>query len=627
MNPLDIFKFLKPDFSDLLQATFFFVMLGMLMFTIFFVHISTSPRSWEKKWNRASHSKTGTSQGLEQGGITDLFHIVATRSEKLAEIMPGMLLIVGLLGTFIGLGLALDKASFILGANNAMDAAGAADGLQNMLGMLKGLGTKFKTSTWGITGFILMKIWSEITQFEENRLAWVIGKVKKEADERNSRTTAAEEEKWKKFVQLGSAMTSKLATTFENGIEKSLQAANFNNRELLEKSAFLFTAQTTALNDQQNQIQQKNANTFQEIISNQQGIYSLFHKQAHTLLQNSNEQNDRTRELLNTVVKQQINIAQTNTSTLNGLFTTHIGSLSEKIHNMADASQKTNAAMQDFTNNTQKVVSNMDSAAQRMASGADNVGTAAKDLLGAVGKFEQQFTEVLNNVRTDLGKAISEMSTQASQTLEMGSTKLSDATIQISQSLEQLSADVTGTMKEVQDSIKEALNIQKQASVQFINSSTELREGIHEITAKFENLTSPIEDGLAAISKSNVQLKTAVSGITDGLKSGQEINTNISSLNENISQTNEIFKSTATPLQKIQSQLISIENHISSRPTAEKGITHAINNHLNSSLTPLNKIHELLQDLHTDSTMKSIQKQKIAGSTKNPPLLPEGHKS
>ena len=160
MNPLDILNFLRPEFSDLLQASFFGVMLTMLLLTVISVSITASARAWEKKWNHASNSKSGVSQGIEQGGVTDLFHIVATRPEKLAEVMPGMLLIVGLLGTFIGLGLALDKASSILGASNAMDAAGAADGLQNMLGMLKGLGTKFKTSTWGIAGFILMKVWS-----------------------------------------------------------------------------------------------------------------------------------------------------------------------------------------------------------------------------------------------------------------------------------------------------------------------------------------------------------------------------------------------------------------------------------------------------------------------------------
>ena len=627
MKTLEIFEFLKPDFSDLLQASFFLVMLSMLLFTIIFVHASASPRSWEKKWSRASHSKNGTLQGLEQGGVTDLFHIVATRAEKLAEVMPGMLLIVGLLGTFIGLGLALDKASSILGASSAIDAAGSADSLQNMLGMLKGLGTKFKTSTWGITGFILMKVWSEITQFEENRLAWVIGKAKKEADERKNLLAATEDEKWKRSIELGSTITSKLATAFEGSIQKSIQTANQNNRELMANSADYFSRQTNELNEHRNKIALANTGALGEICANQQATIKLLETNSHNLLESINSQSHLIHGLLETQLKKQTEISRKTTNQFRELIETNFSYFGEKIQNMTDASQQTNAAMQDFTNNTQKVVSNMDSAAQRMAAGADNVGTAAQDLLSAVGKFEKQFTEVLNNVRTDLGNAISEMSTQASQTLEMGSTKLSDATIQISQSLEQLSADVTGTMTEVQDSIKEALNIQKQASVQFITSSQELREGIHDITTKFENLTTPIEDGLAAISKSNVQLKTAVTGITDGLNSGKEINVNLTNLGEKILQTNKIFLKMNTPLREIQNQISSIEVHISNRPAIEKEIANVINEHLTPSLAPLNEIQKLLGDLKSNLTNQSERRSLIplprAATPLNSSITPE----
>ena len=85
MTPLDILTFLTPDFSDLLQACFFGVMLCMLVLTVVAVHLSASERAWEKKWKQASNSKSGITQGIEQGGVTDLFHIVATRSEKLAR--------------------------------------------------------------------------------------------------------------------------------------------------------------------------------------------------------------------------------------------------------------------------------------------------------------------------------------------------------------------------------------------------------------------------------------------------------------------------------------------------------------------------------------------------------------
>lgn len=63
----------------------------------------------------------------------------------MAEIMPGILLILGLLGTFLGLSMALNKASSIL--IDANSAAGMDSAMSNLMGMMEGLGTKFKTST------------------------------------------------------------------------------------------------------------------------------------------------------------------------------------------------------------------------------------------------------------------------------------------------------------------------------------------------------------------------------------------------------------------------------------------------------------------------------------------------
>lgn len=624
MNPLDILKFLTPDFSDLLQASFFGVMLAMLSLTVLSVSITAAPRAWEKKWNHASNAKSSVSQGIDQGSVTDLFHIVATRPEKLAEVMPGMLLIVGLLGTFIGLGLALDKASSILGASSAMDAAGAADGLQNMLSMLKGLGTKFKTSTWGIAGFILMKVWSEVTQFEEKRLAWVIGKVKKETEVRNALLVEAEKEKWKKLVQLGSTMTSELATAFEKGIEKTLQAASQNNRELVTKNAESLAAQTAALSEQQNQIAQNNANTMREMIAGQAAVVAWLDSQALTAQQIANERSKRAEVQLTALHQQQATLAQQNMHTMTELFanqtkalneqhsedmrenTRLIELLGENMQRVADASQQTNAAMQDFTGNTQTVVSNMDSAAQRMATGADNVGTAAQDLLGAVSKFEQQFTEVLDNVRTDLGQAISEMSLQATQTLEIGSQKLSDSTIQISKSLEKLSNDVTETMTDVRESIESALQIQRNASEEIIASSKDFREGIHEITGNIEKLATPIENGLAAISKSNVQMKTAISKAEACLESTEKTNENISELIEKIahfgdtSQTKEKITKSLEPLKEIQTLLNDVCNHLSNRPTTEAGVAREIKENITGALMPLKNIQSLLTEMHSN---------------------------
>jgi hypothetical protein len=109
MNPSEILGFLLPQLNDPLQMVFLAIILLMMGVTIISAHRSAHPTSWEKKWNRGAPDNSSNALDIEHGSVTDLWHAVATAPEKLAEIMPGMLLVIGLLGTFLGLGLALNR--------------------------------------------------------------------------------------------------------------------------------------------------------------------------------------------------------------------------------------------------------------------------------------------------------------------------------------------------------------------------------------------------------------------------------------------------------------------------------------------------------------------------------------
>ena len=132
MNFDAVLNFLIPDLSDPLQVTFLFLILFMMSFTIISAHVIAKPKSWEVKWNRGTPNKPSDNIEIEHGSVTDLWNAVATAPEKLVELMPSLLLVVGLLGTFLGLGMALNHASNILGQPNALDATGAADSMQHL---------------------------------------------------------------------------------------------------------------------------------------------------------------------------------------------------------------------------------------------------------------------------------------------------------------------------------------------------------------------------------------------------------------------------------------------------------------------------------------------------------------
>lgn len=210
MNASEVLDFLLPQWSDPLQVVFLTLILTMMILTIATTHWYASQSSWEKKWNGNTPNDHTDDLDIDHGSVTDIWNAVATSPEKLAEIMPGLLLVVGLLGTFLGLGLALNHASHILGQSNALSASGAASSMQDLLGLLQGLGTKFKTSTWGITGFLLLKVWSSVTRFEEKRLTWVIRKVKKELEARKQQAHDAEKAKQDADVAKQSALLGQI---------------------------------------------------------------------------------------------------------------------------------------------------------------------------------------------------------------------------------------------------------------------------------------------------------------------------------------------------------------------------------------------------------------------------------
>ncbi len=482
MSSKEVLDFLLPQMDEPLQVGFLFVIVLMMGFTMVSAHLTARAHSWEKKWNSGTADDHSDDLDIEHGSVTDLWHAVATAPEKLAEIMPGMLLVVGLLGTFLGLGLALNHASHILGQPNALSASGAASSMQDLMGLLQGLGTKFKTSTWGITGFVLLKIWSELTRFEEKRLIWVIGKVKTELEHRKkAQAVAADAAREALFCQINDA-----ANKISHGFSEQIVALIASNKSLHQKQTLL----------------------------HQQSIQDI-----------------------------RDGIGQVHAQTL-----------------------ETKTAMQQFTQSTQSVVENMAEASQRMADGADKVGDAATELVGAIETFKSQFTVVLDNVRKDLGSAIHDMSSQASETLARGSAQLGDATREISTALGILSEDVKETMNAVQSSINNALDIQRRSANEFTLSSRALNENISATTEIVGKLADPIKDGLVSVATSNRQMSGIGKSLDTSIKSMEEVVAQLLMLSGALEPLKNFTSEQLRVLQEIQGLRLDLVNR--SKPAA-----------------------------------------------------------
>ena len=260
----EVLDFLLPDFGDPIQVSFLCILLLMISSTIITTQLAAKPSSWKKKWHQGTLDDDSDALDIEHGSVTDLWHAVATTPEKVADIMPGMLLVVGLLGTFLGLGMALNHASNILGQPDAMSAGGAANSMHDLLGLLQGLGTKFKTSTWGICGFVLLKLTSELTRFDEKRLAWVIEEVKKQIKQRKQHSVEVEVNKQQQLCEqmqsitncVVNGLTKNVALLLEQNqnlhvsYEKELKSVNTNIVELKSCNQDIYVSLNKVINAQ-----------------------------------------------------------------------------------------------------------------------------------------------------------------------------------------------------------------------------------------------------------------------------------------------------------------------------------------------------------------------------------------
>ena len=504
----EVIDFLKPQ--DAFQIGFLAVISVLTVGTMYVTHIAANPKKWESKWNRGTPDDTSDDLDIEHGSVTDLCNAVATWPEKLAGIMPGMLLVFGLLGTFLGLGIALNAASNILGSNNAMSASGAAGSMSDLLQLLNGLGTKFKTSTWGIMGFISLTIFNNVHGFDEKRLGWVIEKVKNDLDNKKIlEKEAAKEKEGALFIQISKASDS-IVSGISLEISKLMQ---------IEKA-----------------IHQAAMKTLSESVKNIRNDLVLGHQSMKTIHEASITHTKELHEATINVVK---NIHEVTLEQNKNFHTATIESLSGSIikirndlalgnrfvQDATSATQSLNKSMLNFTEKTQSIIASMGTAAIDMASGAekvgkgaDKIGMATDSLVNAVGDFKIEFTTTLEGVRTGLGSAIQNMSKQASETLERGSQQLGDATKEISTALGDLSSDVKQTMSEVKSSIKESLNIQQKSSNLFIESSQVLNENVVETTNLVNKLGDDITSGLSAVSTAG----QTMTGIGRSLKTSVE---------------------------------------------------------------------------------------------------------
>lgn len=470
MNLLvEIGHFLMPG-MDILQLGFFAVMLLVVAYTVLSVKRNANEIYWQQTWERNGLNTTQPGICAEIGSAAELSQSVATKAEKMASVMPGMLLILGLLGTFLGLGLALDKASGIL--HNSGNSIGAMDSsMRDLMDMMQGLGTKFKTSTWGIIAFIALKLWESKNSYEERRLNWCMSKLQHTLHE-------------------------EYALEIKDKIEQRQQDETGRNAAT-DRLVEAMTQQTIALREEF--IQQAKRSEEHEAKRHQHHLNALkdiadINVQSRNLLEtytrNSEENLAALQQAATTMsdASQKVSGSAASLERVVSTLGTDLGVVMTEIKR--ELSQVVNEMNADFTRNVQQMSDKL----------ADSTS---------------QLSATMSQIETSLNDAITSMNDAFSGNMNKMADQLEAATSQISLSVNNMSSQIDSTMTTVKERTEAAAKIQRQAMDEFSETSITLNAKVTSMTTYIERVTKEIASGLAAVSEGNRKMEFYIKRFND----------------------------------------------------------------------------------------------------------------
>lgn len=585
-----LLNFLTP--GNGFQWFFLILIITPLLLTITNAFRLGNEKNWALKFQQGKKNELT----IEYGSVSELSEAVATTWEKALEALPGILLILGLLGTFIGLGLALDEAGKTVGASSG---SGMDDNTMSHLSdLINGLGTKFKTSTWGIIAFLILKIASGTLGLDEKRLAWCVQQVKNQEDNRKK-------------------------------IDVEFQQQNF---EKLNSS----------INDSVGNL---DSNVGQQLKLNQESIHSSS-KHIVDHLETGNSTRSETNQLLNEIIQQLQTTIEKNSANFNQLLEVSTNQhlhLISKIDLLAVNSNTTNSLLADFVKSNKDNIERMSLASEKMVEASELVGSSATDLKSTVTNFEKGVTSVLDGVKSELSAVISKMNQDFDKNLEKMSTKLDESTRNIGSSVEILNQGVKTTLADLNSNLNSTINgMNNDFKMNLTEMSNSLKDSTNNISNAVANLSSGVDQTLQTlqnsvnmtmdrinsnfvknIEKMSSRLETTTKEISNSINTSSEflnksilaidnsiniINSSIKSSEENQKRTSLIFEGSVDKLEEFvetQENLIkdlggSIKlglTSVSDAALQTRGIMNSLNTTNESIVGFTQKIDELITTL------------------------------
>lgn len=447
MKIVDIVNFINP-LGDMLSTVFVLLLVSLSIATMIWLIASAKVENWESNWN-GEHLEDNASLDSEHGSVHELAEAVSTKAEQVADIMPSMLLVIGLLGTFIGLGIALNSASEVLANANT---SGMDNAMTNLMALMEGLGAKFKTSTWGLLCFIILNVLFNTLGYKEKRLSWAIQKVRQEADIKRQ---AKEQQEHKKYNELLNVIKVLAKTSQENN--SALMQSNQSLKE--SNQANLLELQKIASYNKSTQ------DAMQQFVDSTVQSMSSIGNSADQMAQAAKAVGTSAHELNEVIDKLQIE--------LKDVMEMIRRDLGDTINNMGKNFEE---SMTDMTNS--------------MSQATQGISTAVTNLSNSV-------NATMDKVQNIIGESM-DLQRKSAQEFTVTSTTLNGQIIEMTNLVQQLSGDITSGLKAVSESGRRMQAIDKKyaSNADQVEAMTQTNQSLAQTLTQLSDKTNATNQAL-----------------------------------------------------------------------------------------------------------------------------------
>ncbi len=529
---MEILKFLSPYWAgtklEILPIVFFSLILITFLSTLFLMYRNAKENKWDENW-------LNNHLDIEQGSISELSSSVATKSENMADVMPGIILIIGLLGTFIGLGLALDSASGILGDTSSdMDSK-----MFGLTSMMEGLGAKFKTSTWGLMAFLLLKFFASKNNYEARRLNWVANKIKSVLDLNRQNQADLQQKNQQAVLDSIKLLMDNLIHTQNMNHKANNSLLNDVNAQQMKVMDRGYLAIQLANKEAHSNLLEAINELFTKLIASQEKVgkeNQSANNTAHANLLTS------VGKLFANLVLNQEKISETNQSLLKSLSQSQLLELKQGYENQQKATQSMSRSLEEtftaqFANLVAKQLEQTESTQQSLAEMADKICQSVKLQQEKVVEAVDKNSHYLDKTAKESEQTRGAMDKFVNQSLT-SITKLKEA----SEGMSKAAGDIGGSAAKLQTVID---NLSTEMKTLIGLMKKDLGDTIHNMDKSFvqnmdklsQNLTTTIGD----MNKSFKQNMTEMS--SDLGKATKDISNAVNSLSKSVENTmNEVSK-------------------------------------------------------------------------------------